>query len=89
MNRDQAAQAAQAARHAFAVPDHYHVRSVEQRIVELVEGETAQVRDGLPDPGPRYDLLCWVVTFGGRGAAHISLTVDSATGRVVRVRGSR
>jgi hypothetical protein len=88
MTREEAVAIAERARAQFGVPPHYSLRSAEKAIVELVEGETIRIEDHLPEPGNRYDLVAWNVTFGA-GGSNVKLTVDDATARIVRVRRSR
>jgi len=87
MTRDQAMAVAESARASFGVPAEFALKAADKRIVELVEGETKVVADLPPEPGPRYDLVAWVVSFAGP-AAFVQLTIDDATGRVVRIRRS-
>jgi hypothetical protein len=85
VTREQALAAAERARLELGVETGLSLASAEQRIIRLVEGETARVADVPPLPGPTYDLVAWVVTFA-RGASMVEVALDDATGRAVRVR---
>jgi hypothetical protein len=88
MNREQAIVIAESSRGTFRVPAELKLRGAQKVIIELVEGETRVVVDQPPEPGPVYDLVAWVVVFSG-GYSSFQMTIDDATGRVVRVRRSR
>lgn len=86
MNAQDAIARAQAAAPAFAVPASYRPVAAELRIVELVQG--APLRDELPPPGPVFDRIAWVVRLA-LGILWAELTIDDATGEVLRIRRSR
>jgi hypothetical protein len=81
LDREQAARAAQAAKHAHDVPTDWHVSAVERRFIEVAGAD--------PDvPAPVRDVLAWIVRFKD-GIAWVDLAVDDRNGEIVRVKWSR
>lgn len=82
MTREEAQRAAVSARAEFGVPKEAHVDSApERRFIELAGSDPAAAE-------PVCDLLAWIIRFRS-GIAWIDLTVDDATGEIVRVERSR
>ena len=76
MTRDQAIERAKQL-HACEPMEGEEAREVTRRWVELMDDPTR--------PGPIRDTLCWVVEFGGDSGATCDVTIEDATGNLVRL----
>jgi hypothetical protein len=82
MTKEQALNAAEAAREEKEVPSGARSVSAEQQYIELGAGDPER-------PSPVRDVLVWLVRFGLERGRWVELAVDDKQGEVVRVRRSR
>ena len=86
MTSEQAIEAALAARERFGIDAEFVADSIEERFIEVVNGNPVKGRP--MKPGAVRDVRAWIVMLVNEGE-FVEIALDDATGKPVRVLRSR